>query len=145
MSGYSSGTAYGHPHLVKQRRLKSQKRKAEKSDIFYWGNNIKFCSGGEKIRNESGHLGENERQWKKSEQEHVRQFLHKTCARKFLVVVVQNNGKEMYKKSVLHVQSCFFASCFSPFSLPSPLSISRFYILFEQTINLIESFAFSPS
>ena len=27
-----------------------------------------------------------------------------------LVVVVQNNGKEMYKKSVLHVQSCFFAN-----------------------------------
>ena len=26
------------------------------------------------------------------------------------VVVVQNNGKEMYKKSVLHVQSCFFAN-----------------------------------
>ena len=29
---------------------------------------------------------------------------------KFLVVVVQNNGKEMYKKSVQHVQSCFFAN-----------------------------------
>ena len=28
--------------------------------------------------------------------------------RKFHVVVVQNNGKEMYKKSVLHVQSYFF-------------------------------------
>ena len=34
---------------------------------------------------------------------------------------------------------------FSPFSLSSPLSITRFYILFEQTINIIESFAFSPS
>ena len=33
---------------------------------------------------------------------------------------------------------------FPPFSLPSPLSITRFYILFEQTINIIESFAFSP-
>ena len=29
---------------------------------------------------------------------------------KFHVVVVQNNGKEMYKKNVLHVQSCFFAN-----------------------------------
>ena len=28
--------------------------------------------------------------------------------------------------------------------LPSPLSITRFYILFEQAINIIESFAFSP-
>ena len=42
---------------------------------------MKFCSGGEKIRNAGGHLGENdERQWKKSEQEHVRHFLHKTCS-----------------------------------------------------------------
>ena len=30
-------------------------------------------------------------------------------------------------------------------ALPSPLSIARFYILFEQTINIIESFAFRPS
>ena len=29
-------------------------------------------------------------------------------------------------------------------ALPSPLNITRFYILFEQTINIIESFAFSP-
>ena len=29
---------------------------------------------------------------------------------KFHLVVVQNNCKEMYKKSVLHVQSCFFAN-----------------------------------
>ena len=29
-------------------------------------------------------------------------------------------------------------------ALPSPLSITQFYILFEQTINIIESSAFSP-
>ena len=29
-------------------------------------------------------------------------------------------------------------------ALPSLLSITRFYILFEQTINIIESFAFTP-
>ena len=29
---------------------------------------------------------------------------------KFHVVVVQNNGKEIYKKGVLHLQSCFFAN-----------------------------------
>ena len=46
---------------------------------------------------------ENERQWKKGEQEHVRHFLHKKSLWKFHVVVVQNNGKEIYKKSVLHV------------------------------------------
>ena len=27
----------------------------------------------------------------------------------FHVVVMQNNGKEIYKKSMLHVQSCFLA------------------------------------
>ena len=38
----------------------------------------------------------------------------KTCnyqvSGRFYIVVVQNNGKEMYKKSVLHLQSCFFAN-----------------------------------
>ena len=33
---------------------------------------------------------------------------------------------------------------FSAFSLPSPLSIIRFYILFEQALIIIESFASSP-
>ena len=33
---------------------------------------------------------------------------------------------------------------FSPFSFPSPLSMTRFYILFDQTIKIIESLAFSP-
>ena len=52
----------------------------------------------------------NNAKWKwapveKSERDHVRHFL------KFQVIVVeQNNGREMYKKSVLHVQSCFFAN-----------------------------------
>ena len=58
----------------------------------------------------------------------------KRVTRKFLEVspcteVVQNNGKEMYKKSVLHVQSTFFTNktycCFSLFSFPSLLSIAR--------------------
>ena len=34
----------------------------------------------------------------------------KICFWKLHVVVVQSNGKEMYKKSVLHVQSCCFAN-----------------------------------
>ena len=33
---------------------------------------------------------------------------------------------------------------FRPSRLTLPLSITRFYILFEQTINIIESLAFSP-
>ena len=33
-----------------------------KGNIFCWKNNVKFFSGGEKMRNASGHQGENERQ-----------------------------------------------------------------------------------
>ena len=70
--------------LAKLNEKKKERRELEreiknKGDIFCWENNIKFCSGSEKMRNASGHQGENERQWKKSEQEHARQFLHKTC------------------------------------------------------------------
>ena len=39
-----------------------------------------FCSGGEKMRNANGvKMSDNE---KKSEQEHVRHFLHKACNQK---------------------------------------------------------------
>ena len=78
------------------------------------------------MRNTSVHQGENERQWKKREQEHGSFW-------KFHVVVVQNNGKEMFKKVcctrkvILLIEPIIFF----PFSLPSPLSITRFYILLE--------------
>ena len=66
----------------------------------------------------------------------------------FQVAIVQNNGKEMYKKVCWRARLLFLLIrpivVFSPFSLPSPLSITRFYILFERTIHIIESFAFSP-
>ena len=138
--------------------------------------------------------GENERQWKKSERERVRHLLHKKRLWKFHVVVVQNNGKEVYNKMVLHKMSgsekkvnesaydiCSIKNVCGSFTLyscktttkkcttkwcctckvavllirpivvfhcspalPSPVSITRFYILFEQTINIIESFTFSP-
>ena len=68
---------------------------------------------------------------------------------KFHIVVMKNNSKEMYKKNLLHVQNCFFAD-YRPIvvlkrslALPSPFTIARFYILFEQTRNIMESFALS--
>ena len=66
---------------------------------------------------------------------------------KFTKKVMQNNGKEMYKQSVLHVQIAFWLIWpivvfhRSP-ALPSLLSITRFYILLEQTVNIIEIFRF---
>ena len=71
----------------------------------------------------------------------------KRVTKKFLevsLVVVQNNGKEMCKKSVLHVLHLLLFFTVLRRCMPSPLSITRFYILFEQTVNIIESFAFSP-
>ena len=57
--------------------------------------------------------GENERQWKKVNENTYDISSIKRVTKKFWkfhVVVVQNNGKEMYKKIVLYVQSCFFAN-----------------------------------
>ena len=71
------------------------------------------------MRNASGHQSQIVKMTgseKKSEQEHVYNISSiKRVTRKFRVVVVQNNGKEMYKKSVLHMQSCcFFFFQFDP-------------------------------
>ena len=61
-----------------QREKELERDRKNKGGIFCWRNKMKFCSGAKKMRIASGHLGENERQWKKSEQEDVRHFLHKT-------------------------------------------------------------------
>ena len=58
---------------------------------------------------------------------------------KFHVVVVQNNVKEMYKKCAARAELPFLLIrpivVFLPFSL-LPSSITRFFSLFEQTINI---------
>ena len=69
--------------------------------------------------------------------------------RHFLLEEQRENGKEKYKKVFCTCKVAFLLTrpivVFhrSP-ALPSPLSITRFYILFGQTLNIIESFAFSP-
>ena len=55
------------------------REREKKGYIFVGRTTWKFCNGGEKMRNAMGHQGENEWQWKKSEQEHVRYFLHEMC------------------------------------------------------------------
>jgi len=71
---------------------------------------MKFCSGAERMRNAGGHLGENKRHWKVNKSTYDIPSIKRGSFWKFHVVVVQNNSKEMYKKRVLHVQSCFFAN-----------------------------------
>ena len=61
---------------------------------FIWRKTWKFYSGGEKMRNASGHQGENERQSNKSEQEQIQHFLHRThVTRKFLEVSLCSHAK----------------------------------------------------
>ena len=77
----------------------------------------------------------------------------KGATKKFLEVSRCSRAKQRQrneqKKSATRAKLLFFLlirpiAVFhrSP-ALPSPLSITEFYILFEQTINIIESFPFS--
>ena len=45
-----------------QREKELERDRKNKGFIFCWRDNMKFCSGGEKMRNASGHQRENERQ-----------------------------------------------------------------------------------
>ena len=84
---------------------------------------------------------------KKSEQEHVYEISPiKLVTKKFLEVSRCSRAKQRQRNvqnSVLHVQHRPIVVFPRSAALPSPLSITRFYILFEGTINTIESFAFS--
>ena len=110
------------------------------------------------MRNASSHQSNarrKERQWKKVNENIYDISSTKSITKKFREVsccsrAKQRQIKEMYKKStMLHVQSWCFANstywCFfhRSLALPSPLSITQFYILFERTINIIKSFTFS--
>ena len=63
------------------------------------------------MRNPSGHQGKNERQWKKKVNRNISSINRVT--RKFLEVSRSSRAKQRQRnvqKSVLNVQSCFFAN-----------------------------------
>ena len=78
----------------------------------------------------------------------------KRVTRKFLEVSRCSRAKKqqrnVQKKCAARAKLFFFGFnvrpfiVFPSFSLPSPLSITRFCILFEQTMNINKNFAFSP-
>ena len=74
---------------------------------------------------------------------------NESVTKKFHVVVVQNNGKEMYKKKCDDKRAkLLFCSLdlllfFRRFRCRRRLALHDFF-LFEQTINVIKRFAFSP-
>ena len=96
-----------------QREKERRRARARDMESFFVGRTIWICSRGEKMRNASGHPDKSERHWKKSEQEHVRHFLHKSVTREFLDVSLCCRAKQRQinvQKSVLHEQS-FFCFC----------------------------------
>ena len=70
----------------------------------------------------------------------------------FTLKSCKTTAKKCTKKCAARAKLFFFGFnvnvrpiiVFSPFSLPLPLSITRFCILFEQTMNINKNFAFSP-
>ena len=106
-----------------------------KGDQFRWKKTIKiFIAVVRKRGNVSGHHGENERQRRKSEQEHI-----KNTTKKFLEFFSCSRAKQWQR----NVQKKGWCTCkvgfmlirptdvFWLFSLPSPLTITRCYISFE--------------
>ena len=68
---------------------------------------MKFCSGGMLAATTVKMISEKRMNKNTSDIPSTIPFI-KRVTKKFHVTVVQNNGKEMYKKIVLHVRSCFF-------------------------------------
>ena len=105
---------------------------------------MKFCSGGKKMRIAAAtgvKMSDND----------ISSI--KCVTRKFLEVLRRSRTKRRQRNvqkrcaaraKLLFCQLGPIVVFFLPFSLPSPLSITRFYILFEQTINSTEIFAFKP-
>ena len=100
------------------------------------------------MRNGSGQQSENERHAVKKKKDRTGTQATKLLVstydisyircvtRKFQVVVVQNNVKEMYKESVLQVQSCFFCKldlliCFCRSRCRRRLALNDYIFSFE--------------
>ena len=86
----------------------------------------------------------------KKKQKQVRHFFIKRLTRKFMEVsrCICAKQRQRNVQNKVHFFAAFLLLdpllFFRRSRLTLPLSITRFYILFEQTINIIESLAFSP-
>ena len=105
---------------------------------------MKFCSGGEKMRIAAAtgvKMSDNDIS---SINRVTRKFLEvPRCSR------TNRRQRNVQKRCAAREKLLFcqlgpILAFFLPFLLPSPLSITRFYISFEQTINSIGIFAFRP-
>ena len=68
---------------------------------FFWRDNTKFCSGGEKMRNARGHKGENKRQWKRERVNNDTYDISsvKRVTRKFLEVSRRSRAKQRQRNA----------------------------------------------
>ena len=140
----------------RQRKRESRRQASEAKETFFVRRTTwQLCSGGDKMRNASGHQGKvkmssSEKKWTRLKYDLSSK---KRVTKKFLEVSHCSRAKQRQR----NVQKQFCCSCkvafllFRPIvvfhrspALPSPLAITRFYILFGQTLNIIESFPFNP-
>ena len=112
-------------------------------------NYVAACS--DKMRNASSH--QCKEKMRGSEKKVNENAYDISSIKKFLEVLHCSHAKQQQRNIQNKCAACaklFFllirplAIFHRSLALPSPLSITQFYILFEQTINIIESFAFSP-
>ena len=116
---------------------------------------MKICSGSDKVRNARGHKCKVKMSGSEkivNENAYDISFI-KRLTKKFLEASRCSREKQrqrnVQKKCAAPTKLLFLlirpVIVFLSFSgVAFALSITRFYILFEQTINIIESFAFSP-
>ena len=125
--------------------------KKQRRHFFVGRTTLKFCSGSDKMRNARGHrckvkMSGSEKQVNKNAYDISST---KLVTKKFLGVsrcsrVQMQRAKKCTKKECCTCKVAFLLiRPIVVFYRFPPLSITRFYILFEQTINIIESFAFS--
>ena len=151
----------GERQRKREIRLQATEAQREKRDkktketFFYWKKNMKICSGSDKVRNARGHKCKVKMSGSEkivNENAYDISFI-KRLTKKFLEASRCSREKQrqrnVQKKCAARAKLLFLlirpVIVFLPFSgVAFALSITRFYILFEQTINIIESFAFSP-
>ena len=97
------------------RDLGQEIKKKQRRHFLVGRTTRKFCSRGDKMRNASSHQckvkmsGSEKKGSTKTRMTFLPKNVELRSFWKFHIVVMQNNGKEMYKKSVLHMQSCLLA------------------------------------
>ena len=131
----------------RQRSRARDKKKKQRRHFLVGRTTRKFCSSGDKMRNASDHqckvrMSGSE---KKVNENTYDISSKKRVTNKFLEVSCCSHAKKvccMCKVAFSLIRPIVVFHC--SLALPSLLSITRFYILFEQTLDIIESFAFSP-